>query len=37
MTILGAILGTWATKDSINNAAKRVGITKDGLHVSVMQ
>ena len=37
MTILGAIWGIWATKDSIINAGKRVGITKDGLNVNDMQ
>lgn len=36
-TMLGAVLGTWATKDSISNTAKRVGITKNGPNMNHMQ
>ena len=37
MTILGGIWNKWASKDSIINAANRVGMSKDGLSVNDMQ
>lgn len=37
MTILGAIWDKWASENTIINAAKRVGISKDGLNVNDMQ
>ena len=37
VNILSNIWSTWASKDSIVNAAKRVGITSNGLNVEWMQ
>ncbi|XP_065677263.1 uncharacterized protein LOC136071680 [Hydra vulgaris] len=37
MTILGEMWDKWASRDTIINAAKRVGISKEGLSVNNMQ
>ena len=37
MTILGAIWDKWDTSETIVNAAKRVGITRDGLAANFIQ
>ena len=37
MTILGCMWDKWATEDTIINAAKWVGISKDGLNINNIQ